>query len=66
MPRAPATFKQADVTRAIKAARAAGLPVAETRIDREGRIVLVHAEAQAKPDLSPLEQWKANRHARSA
>jgi hypothetical protein len=43
--RAPATFRQGDVTRAIKAAKQSGLPVARVEIDRAGRIVVVIGEA---------------------
>lgn len=35
----PATFTQSDVTKVLKAARAAGLPVASVEIDRTGKIV---------------------------
>jgi hypothetical protein len=36
-----ATFREADVSRALKGARKAGLAVARIEIDREGKIVLV-------------------------
>jgi hypothetical protein len=45
MSRTPATFKAADLTRAVKAARAAGLDVNRVEITKDGRIVLVHAPA---------------------
>ncbi|MGR3478025.1 MAG: hypothetical protein ACU0EX_10865 [Sulfitobacter sp.] len=41
MANAPASFKQIDVTRALKGAVAAGLPVGRVEIDRDGRIVII-------------------------
>jgi len=43
MARAPATFRQQDVTRAFRAAQAAGVKVARVEIDRDGKIVIVLA-----------------------
>jgi len=40
MPNRAAAFTQADLTRALKGALAAGLPVAEFSIDPNGRIVV--------------------------
>jgi hypothetical protein len=37
----PSTFKQQDVTRALRAADAAGCPVRRVEIDRDGKIILV-------------------------
>ena len=36
-----ATFKETDLTRALRAARKAGLDVERIEVDRDGRIVLV-------------------------
>jgi hypothetical protein len=44
MARAPAIFRQQDVTRAFRAAQAAGVRVARVEIDREGKIVIVTAD----------------------
>jgi hypothetical protein len=44
MARAPSTFRQHDVTRAIRAAAAAGVKVARVEIDRDGKIVIVTAD----------------------
>jgi hypothetical protein len=46
MPRGSSTFKQQDVTRAVKAVIAAGVEVQKVEIDREGKIVVV----SGKPD----------------
>jgi hypothetical protein len=40
MPRNPASFRQSDVTRALKGAMAAGFDVKRCEIDRNGRIVI--------------------------
>jgi len=49
MARTPATFKQADVVRAVKAVRAAGLAVTETQIAPDGTIRLIHIENISHP-----------------
>jgi hypothetical protein len=41
MPRAPSTFRQQDVTRAVKAVIAADVHIARVEIDRAGKIVVV-------------------------
>lgn len=52
-------FKQADVTRAIKGAIAAGMKVARAEIDLSGRIVIVSpSENTAKP-ANDLDKWLA-------
>jgi hypothetical protein len=59
-----AKFRQVDVTRALKAARAAGITVARYEIDVDGRIAIfsdvVHRTADAvAPAASAYDQWKA-------
>lgn len=39
---APATFKKADLNRALKAVRDCGLEVSETHVRPDGTIVIVH------------------------
>jgi hypothetical protein len=41
MSRAPCTFKQRDITAAVKAVTAAGVDVARVEVDKSGRIVIV-------------------------
>ena len=45
MSRRPATFRQADITRAVKGARAAGVDITQVEIDKDGRIILVAAKS---------------------
>jgi hypothetical protein len=63
MPRAPSTFRQQDVTRAVKAVAAAGVGIARIEIDKAGKIVIVAAMAPlAEPsdDLDQeLQEWEA-------
>jgi hypothetical protein len=45
MARGQCTFKQSDVTKAVKAVVAAGVHVARVEVDKEGRIVVVAGRA---------------------
>jgi len=65
MPRTPSTFRQADVTRAVKAVVAAGVGIARVEIDNSGKIVIVTAGAEPEISaLAPLDAWRASRGAR--
>ena len=44
MARAPSTFRQQDVTRAVKAVAAAGVHIARIEIDKSGKIVIITAD----------------------
>jgi hypothetical protein len=48
MARGQSTFKQSDVTRALRAASAAGQPVQRFEIDREGKIVVFVGELEQR------------------
>ena len=58
-------FRQTDVKRAVKGARAGGLEVGRVEIDAAGKIVLV-AKSEQSELLSPLDKWKQDHGARSA
>jgi hypothetical protein len=63
MPRAPSTFRQQDVTRAVKAVVAAGVDIARVEIDKSGKIVIVTVTATGvgpQGDLdAELQEWEA-------
>jgi hypothetical protein len=49
MARPPARFRQDDVTRALRGAKAAGRKVRHTKIEPDGTMVLIHDEPIAPP-----------------
>jgi hypothetical protein len=57
MARAPSTFRQLDVTRAIKAAKAAGVDIGRIEIANDGRIVIIAAGAQASGGAEETNEW---------
>ena len=62
MSRGPASnFKQNDITRALRAARAAGLEVAGYEIDPTGKIIVTTRTAggEQKPETD-LDKWIAS------
>jgi hypothetical protein len=53
MARAPSTFRQQDVTRAVKAVAAAGVDILRVEVTKDGKIAIVAAKAPpaAQDDL---------------
>jgi hypothetical protein len=49
MSRVPSTFKQADLTKAVKAVVAAGVDIARVEIDAAGKIVIVAKSTEVTP-----------------
>jgi hypothetical protein len=64
-PRGPNAFKQRDLTRAIRAARAAGEDNARIEIDKDGKIVVILGKPQVPaPELvSDVDKWLAGYNA---
>ena len=56
MPRAPSTFRQQDVTRAIKAVTAAGVHIARIEIDKAGKIVII-TEPDRLSKVTEANEW---------
>jgi hypothetical protein len=59
MARAPSTFRRQDVTRAIRAAKAAGVEIQRIEIARDGRIVIITAAEAERQISTPLDAWIA-------
>jgi hypothetical protein len=58
MARAPSTFRQRDVTRAVKAVTAAGVHIARIEIDKAGKIVIITAELTDRlGELTEANEW---------
>jgi hypothetical protein len=49
MARAPSTFRQQDVTRAVKAVAAAGVHIARIEIDKAGKIAIITTDVADRP-----------------
>ena len=62
MTRRPSSFRQRDVTRAVKAVVTAGLRVSGVMIDPQGAIEIVTGDERVQ-DSNPLDTWMA-KHAR--
>ena len=50
------TFKQTDVTRAVKALTAAGVDVARVEIDKAGKIIIVAAKP-GEANSASMNEW---------
>lgn len=56
MARGPCAFTQSDVTRAVKGAKAAGLPVARVQIGKDGSIT-IETGKPPEPDETARNEW---------
>lgn len=60
MTRGARTFRQTDLTRALKAARAAKVEIARIEVDKDGRAVLVIGTPEQRVTTgNELDQWMA-------
>ena len=58
MARAPSTFRQQDVTRAVKAVAAAGVHIARIEIDKAGKIVIITTDATDRlAEVTEANEW---------
>jgi hypothetical protein len=57
MARAPSTFRQQDVTRAVKAVRAAGVNIGRIEIDPAGKIVIILATEETEAEHAEVNSW---------
>jgi hypothetical protein len=56
MSRRPPTFRQRDLTAAVKGAIAAGCAVARVEVDKDGRIVVIVVDKGQSPETD-LDKW---------
>lgn len=57
MARAPSTFRQQDVTRAVKAVRSAGVHIARIEIDKTGKIVIITVGTTELGETREANEW---------
>jgi hypothetical protein len=52
--RVPSTFRQQDVTRALRATVAAGIEVSRVEIDKDGKIAVIIGKSDASLDVREI------------
>jgi hypothetical protein len=60
MSRAPSSFRQQDVTRAVKAVAAAGVGIARVEIDKQGKIIIVAGQPVSKVVTTQISAREEN------
>jgi len=63
--RRASTFKQADITRAVKGVKAAGMSVKGVEIGQDGKIVVAIRDAE-QTEMSDLDRWRESHGSRSS
>jgi len=53
----PAIFTQGDISKLLKGAKAAGMPVKRVMIDRAGRIIADFGETASAQDIIQPNEW---------
>jgi hypothetical protein len=61
---AKAKFTQADLQRALRAAKAEGIPIERIEIE-PGKIIVITRNAEGADPSSPFDEWRAKRNART-
>ena len=56
MARRPCTFKERDVTRALRGVKAAGIEIQRVEIDKAGKIIIVSANDSPQTSDDEVEQ----------
>jgi hypothetical protein len=64
MSRGPYSFKQRDMTRAVKAVVTAGLAVARVEVDKDGKIVIVPGTPEATTESGAWDKAIADLESR--
>ena len=54
MARAPLTFRQRDLVRALRGTKAAGLEISKVEIDKDGKIVVIIGKSDAHRDTNEI------------
>jgi hypothetical protein len=57
MARRSCTFRQRDVTKAVKAVAAAGVDVARVEIDRNGKIIVITGKSAETTEDAQRNEW---------
>jgi hypothetical protein len=57
----PHPIKQADITRALKAARLGGIKIESCEVDHDRGRIIIHVADDAPAAEAPYDRWKASR-----
>ena len=57
------TFRQSDVTRAVKVVTAAGIKVSKVEISPDGKVAILFASGDFEAPIDPVDEWEAKKNA---